>query len=120
MKVVLVEDTILMSRQFKRVLEKAGHKVAISPHALGAIELIDTIEPDVIILDVLLTGSTAFPLLHELQTHDDLALIPVIVVTSIAEELSLSTLKPYGVTRVLDKTRMYPEDLVTAVRSVSL
>ena len=120
MNIVLVEDNILLSQHFERVLKKAGHSVATSPHALGAIELIDDVKPEVIILDMLLTGSTALPLLHELQSHDDLAVVPVIMVTSIAADISLESMKPYGVAQLLDKTTMHPEDLVTAVRSVTL
>lgn len=120
MNIVLVEDNILMSQHFERVLQKAGYTVATSPHALGAIKLIDQVKPDVIILDMLLTGSTALPLLHELQSHKDLASIPVVIVSSIAQDLSLESLKPYGVRRLLDKVTMQPDDLVTAVRSVAL
>jgi DNA-binding NarL/FixJ family response regulator len=118
MNVVLVEDNILMSQHFERLLRKAGYTVATSAHALGAIKLIDQLKPDVIILDMLLTGSTALPLLHELQSHDDLAPIPVVIVSSLAQDMSLDTMKPYGVRRILDKVTMQPDDLVAAVRSV--
>lgn len=118
MNIVLVEDNILMSQHFERLLQKAGYSVAASPHVLGAIELIDQLKPDVIILDMLLTGSTALPLLHELQSHDDLAPIPVVMVSSLAQDMSLDTMKPYGVRRILDKVTMQPDDLVAAVRSV--
>ena len=120
MNIVVVEDDVLLGHHFERTLKKAGFDVVSSPHALGAIRLIDDTKPDVIVLDMLLTGSTAMPLLHELQSHDDLARIPVIMVTSLASDLSIDSLKPYGVTHVLDKTTMHPEDLVAAVRSVSL
>lgn len=119
MNIVVVEDNILLGQHFERTLKKAGYNVVSSPHALGAIKLIDETKPDVIVLDMLLTGSTALPLLHELQSHDDLAPIPVVMVTSIAGDLSLETMKPYGVTHLLDKTTMYPDDLVAAVRSLT-
>jgi DNA-binding response OmpR family regulator len=120
MNIVVVEDDVLLGHHFERTLKKAGYNVASSPHALGAIRLIDETKPAVIVLDMLLTGSTAMPLLHELQSHDDLARIPVVMVTSMAADLSLETLKPYGVRYVLDKTTMHPDDLVAAIRSVSL
>ena len=120
MNIVLVEDNILLGQHFQRTLEKAGYSVMASPHALGAIELIDETKPGAIVLDMLLTGSTALPLLHELQSHDDLAPIPIIMVTSIAADVSLDSMKPYGVTHLLDKTTMHPDDLVTAIRSAML
>ena len=120
MNVVVVEDNLLLSRHFERILTKTGHTVVSSPHALGAIRLIDDTQPDVIVLDMLLTGSTALPLLHELQSHEDLAQIPVIMVTSLAEDMTLEIMQPYGVTHLLDKTTMHPDDLITAIKSVTL
>lgn len=120
MNIVVVEDDVLLGHHFERLLAKAGYGVTLAPHALGAIQQIDDTKPAAIVLDMLLTGSTAMPLLHELQSHDDLAHIPVIMVTSLAGDLSLDVLKPYGVTHVLDKTTMHPDDLTTAIRSVTI
>lgn len=119
MNIVVVEDDLLLGRHFERLLKEADYTVMMSQHALGAIELIDDAKPGVIIVDMLLTGSTALPLLHELQSHDDLAMIPIIMITSLAQDISLETLKPYGVTQVLDKTTMHPSDVVAAVRRVT-
>lgn len=118
--ILIVDDDAWLAEQHARVLEKAGYKTAISPHAIAAINVIDSVQPDAIVLDVLLTGSTAFALLHELQSYADTGGIPVIVCTNIAADMSLETVKPYGVRRILDKTTMEPDDIVAAVRSVLL
>ena len=116
--VLIVEDDEWLAEQYMRVITGAGYETAISPHALAAIRAIDNVHPDVIILDVLLTGSTAFTLLHELQSYGDTGVIPIILCTSLATELSIEDLKPYGVKRILDKTKMVPDDLVTAIVGV--
>lgn len=116
--VLIVEDDSWLGEQQSRVLQKAGFKVSVSPHAIAAMTAIDAAQPDAIVLDVLLTGSTAFTLLHELQSYGDTNGIPIIICTNLASELSLDNLAPYGVRRILDKTTMVPDDLVTAVRSV--
>lgn len=118
-KVLLVEDDAWLAEMEEKVLAEAGYNVATAPHALAAVELLDTVVPDVIILDVLLTGSTAFAFLNELQSHPDTNTIPVILCTNLAEQFSSSQLKSYGVRRVVDKTTMHPSDLVAAVRAVS-
>ncbi len=116
--VLIVEDDAWLAEQQQHVLIKAGYKAIISPHPIDAIKVIDATHPDVIVLDVLLTGSTAFALLHELQSYGDTGSIPVILCTNLASELSLEDLAPYGVRRILDKTTMLPDDVVAAVRSV--
>lgn len=115
--VLIIEDDAWLVEQFKRVLSDE-YNVKDTTNAWAAIDLIDELKPEAIILDVLLTGSTAFALLHELQSYGDMGMIPVILCTNLAAEMSVDNLKPYGVVRVLDKTSMHPDDLKTAIRSV--
>jgi len=116
--VLIVEDDKWLAEQYARVLIGAGYKTEISLHALSAIEMIDDFCPDVIILDILLTGSTAFTLMHELQTYEDTGKIPIVLCTNLASEIKIDDLKSYGVKRVLDKSTMKPDDLIAAVKSV--
>ena len=117
-RVLLVEDDTWLAELEASVLKKAGYKVEITPHALAAIELIDRFQPNIIILDVLLGGSTAFALLHELQSYDDTKKIPVVLCTNLAEQFDKKQLEMYGVKRVIDKTTMHPSDIVAAVKAV--
>lgn len=117
-KVLLVEDDPWLAELEMSSLTKAGFAVTHAPHAPSAIVKIDEIHPDVMILDVLLTGSTAFALLHELQSYDDTSELPIILCTNMAESLRIDDLKSYGVKRIVDKTTMKSDDLTAAVRSV--
>ncbi len=119
LKILIVEDDTWQAEQYRRILEKNDFKTDISPHALDAIEKIDDYKPDVIIMDILLTGSTAFALMNELQSYGDTSKTPIIICSSIGESLDIDNLKQYGVRRILDKAVMHPEDLVAAIRSVS-
>lgn len=114
--VVIVEDTPWMAEQFARSLARESVKTAVVNTAQKAIDTVDEHIPDVIVLDMLLPEVTALALLHELQSHSDLAAIPVILVSTIADQLSAKDLRPYGVVEVLDKTTMAPDDIVRAIR----
>ena len=116
--VLIVEDDEWLAEQFSRTLSSAGYKTIVTSHALAAIQLIDDIRPDAIILDILLTGSTAFTLLHELQSYGDTGDIPIILCTNLASDLSLDDLSPYGVRQIIDKTKMLPNDLIASLKSV--
>lgn len=118
-KIVVIEDDEMLARYYERLLKRDKHEVWTIGHAIGAIDLIDKVEPDVIMLDVLLIGTTGFSLLHELQSHADLASIPVILVTSLAEDIDINAVKPYGVRRVLSKLTMHPDDIRGAVQVVT-
>ena len=68
-------------------------------------DAIDIKRPDVLVLDVLLPGRMIFTLLHELRSHTDLAVIPVILCTNSAEQLAQEDVRAYGVARFLIKRR---------------
>ena len=117
-RVMLVEDDAWLAEVEASIISDAGFEVHIAPHAPAAIDMVDSFKPEVIVLDVLLAGSTAFALLNELQSYSDTGIVPVVLCTNIADQFDVKQLKEYGVQRVVDKTTMYPEDLVAAVRSV--
>lgn len=117
-QVLLVEDDRWLAELEQRVLEKAGYSVTHAEHGYAAIDLVDSVKPDCIVLDVLLGGSTAFALLNELQSYADTAAVPIILCTNLADQLRKEVLAQYGVRRVVDKSTMHPDDLVAAVRSV--
>lgn len=120
MNVVVVEDDDWLAEHYTRVLERAGYEVEHAPHAVSAITVIDRVQPTVIVLDMLLTGTTAMALLHELQSHTDLAGIPVVLITNLADQLRLNDVRGYGVVRIVDKATMQPDDIVAAVRGAAL
>ena len=119
-RVVIVEDDNWLAEHYMRVLRREGYEVYHAPHALSAITVIDQAQPQVLLLDVLLTGATALALLHELQSHPDLATIPVVLATNLADQIDIEDVKSYGVKRILNKATMHPEDIAAAIRGAML
>jgi DNA-binding response OmpR family regulator len=116
--ILIIEDNEWLAESYKRTLEAEGYRVYICNHAIAAIEAIDDFKPDAIILDMLLTGSTALVLMHELQSYEDTSRIPIILCTNLASDLKFDDLRSYGVRKIIDKTTMHPGDLPAAIRSV--
>lgn len=116
--ILVVEDDEWLAEQHVRMLHETGFHAEHVPHAIAAIDTVDSKRPDVIVLDIFLSGPNAFTLLHELQSHGDLAGIPVVICTNSAEDIAGEDLAAYGVTQVLDKTTMKPQDVVAAVKKV--
>lgn len=114
----IVEDNPWQAEQFTRVLSDAGYEVACFGSGIEAMAAIDAMQPQVIILDMLLAGTTGMALLHELQSYVDTGGIPVIVCSAQTDDLRQDMLASYGVGRILDKATMQPDDIITAVRSV--
>lgn len=86
----------------------------IFPDAISAMTEIEQKLPDLLLLDVLLSGPDGFTLLNELGSYADTAEIPIIIVTSL--NLSLRDLSYYNVTAVLNKATMTPALIQKVVR----
>jgi len=100
------------------VLFDANHQethpdVQVFNDAVEPISEMNSELPDVILLDVLLSGPDGFTFLNELISYHDTAKIPVVLITSL--DLSDRNLEHYGVFRILDKGTMTPEDIRDAV-----
>lgn len=117
-KIVVVEDSPWFSAHIKRVLERSGCEVNVADNALQAMNVIDTVVPDIIFLDMLLPVYNGITLLNELCSHQDLAKIPVVVTSTVADIFDESDLRSYGVVQILDKTTMRPQDIVDIVGAI--
>lgn len=117
--VLIIESEQWLGDHYERVLKKSGFAVTRASHAYAAMDMIDDVPPAAIVMSLLLSGTSGIGLLHELQTYVDTARIPI-VVYSTRPDMRLEDLEPYGVKRLLDSVSMQPEDVVAAVRSVTI
>lgn len=85
MKLMLVDDDIVLVKGLKRSLEAAGHDVRACYEGAAALEEIAAASPDMVILDVMLPGKDGLSVLREIRERfPDL---PVIMLTAKAEDI---------------------------------
>lgn len=113
--ILLIEDDTWQAEHTQKILERAGFAVTHAPDAITALDQIDDRRPDCLVLDMFLPGPNALTLLHEMQSHDDLAGIPVVLVSTHVQQ-TLESLRPYGVVALLDKTTITASRLVETVQ----
>lgn len=117
-QVLIVDDDEWLADEYARTLKMAGFTTSYARNSLEAIAAINTKRPACIVLDLFMPGPNGLVLLHELQSHSDLAHIPVVLISNAAGDLQTDSLQPYGVLQVLDKANMQPADVVSAVKKV--
>ena len=109
--VLIVEDDDWLAELWQKTLKSNQFEVKKVTNAIDAINSIDQHVPDVLILDMMLPGTNAMTLIHELVSHQDTQKIAVIVCSSLPVK-KLESLKHYGVMAVLDKSTMSSSDLI--------
>lgn len=118
-KLLLIEDDSWLAESYTRILKSEGYQLVVTQYSEEAIHLIETEQPDAIIADVMLETNTIVPLLHELQTYDDMRVIPVILCTALDHpSLTVEKLHAYGVVSILNKATLTPEGFALAVNEV--
>lgn len=106
--IFVIDDDEIMAECIASAI--TGHKVKIFSDAINAMNAISDGEiPEMIFLDILLTGPDGFTFLNELSSYDDTAKIPIVVVTSL--DLNQADLSVYGVVGILEKEKMLPQEI---------
>ena len=113
--IYILEDDRGWENYYRRILK--GHDLEFFHDGVAAIAAMDEQVPDLVILDILLTGPTGFAVLNEMRSYPELMKVPVVIVTSVKIKDDLA--KQYGVTKVLDKGEMTPQELIGAVQGAS-
>jgi DNA-binding response OmpR family regulator len=81
-KTILIIDDDDAIREFLEILiKKEGFKTEAVENGKVARDLLKTMKPDLIILDLMLPGYGGFEILRELQMDDETEKIPVIIIT---------------------------------------
>lgn len=123
-RIFLIEDDRVMAECIARAMEIGNlhnaeddaihkHEIVYFSNAIAAMNELNRTIPDLIILDILLSGPDGFSFLNELVSYSDTVRIPVIVITSL--DLSGSDLSHYGVRRILQKETMTPKTIQAAI-----
>jgi DNA-binding response OmpR family regulator len=90
-EIKLVDDDVELTEIIRTVLVAEGFQVDVYNQLNGAIDFIVDGIPDLLIFDVMFpeNPSGGFDLSREVRTHDNLAKIPIILLTGINQELPM-------------------------------
>ena len=108
--VLVVEDDTDLRKYYRHALSISGYDVQEARGGFEALRTLDLNPPDIVVLDLMLSGVDGFVVMQELAAHAHTRSIPLVVVTGSAENLD-----HLDVTCLLRKP-VSPEDLVNVVR----
>jgi len=93
--VLIIDDDILYVKAIQTLLESSGYKVRSASNSRDGIELAKALQPDLILLDVMMSERTeGFFVLQELRRIPALSRTPVIVLSSIYSEEPIFRVDP--------------------------
>jgi len=84
--ILAVDDDEVSRTILKRVLADTGCRVFAADSGKSALDLVDQIEPSLILLDVMMPGMDGYELCAELQARGKTANTPVVFITALGEQ----------------------------------
>ena len=85
-KILIIEDDEHIWKLIHYKLKKENHELVWASDGLKALEVLETIKPDLIISDIMIPYMDGIQILKKIKTDDELKDIPVIMLTSKAQE----------------------------------
>jgi type II secretory ATPase GspE/PulE/Tfp pilus assembly ATPase PilB-like protein len=85
-KVLLVDDEDSLRKVLKDLLEREGYVVAEARDGVQALDQVDRVGPDIIVLDLNMPGLDGYGVLSHLRSRPATADIPVLVLTAKSDE----------------------------------
>ncbi len=80
-RILLVEDDPDIVEYLGLFLEDHGYRVASANRSSSALAALEELEPDAVVLDVVLPGRSGLDLLVTIRRHDRWSSVPIVVLT---------------------------------------
>lgn len=117
-KVFFVDDEQAFLDIYKAKFELAGFLVGVCNNALKAFEQINTFEPDIIFLDLVMPGLDGWNLLKKIRTEPKNKWIPIIMLSNIDNNNDKQRCSLEGACDYLIKSSFTPGDLLNYTEGV--
>lgn len=115
--ILCVDDERLNIQLYRAILEGVGHTVLSAEDGLKAIELLETIDADLIILDLMMPGMNGIEVLEKLRKKIRTATTPIVIATAMTDRAMKLKALENGANDFLSKPIDRPE-LLLRVRNL--
>jgi len=102
-KILIVDDEERNRRLLNKWLDEEGYECHSASSGRSALSLAMTIEPDLILLDLMMPGMDGFQVAAQLKENSDTDNIPIIMVTAITDKKSMIRALSFGAEEFLTK-----------------
>jgi DNA-binding response OmpR family regulator len=115
-KVAIIEDDITISQMYRFKFEAEGFDVETAENGKIGLKLIESMKPDIILLDLMMPEMTGDVMLEELRKTTWGRDLKVIILTNMGEQEIPDNVRKLGVSAVILKADMTPRQVAELVR----
>ena len=116
--ILIVEDDTFLSSTYRLKFTKVGFTVYIAMDGQEAINILQNVRPDVILLDLVMPVKDGFTVLSEVKANDQYKTIPEIVTSNLSQKEDIDKAKGLGAADFIIKSDVSLDDLVKKVQNL--
>jgi DNA-binding response OmpR family regulator len=115
-KIAIIEDDQAISQMYRFKFEGEGYTVETADNGKLGLELTEKMQPDIILLDLMMPEMTGDEMLRKLRATDWGKDIKVIILTNMGEQEIPPEIKSLGVSGIVLKSDMTPRQVAELVK----
>jgi DNA-binding response OmpR family regulator len=115
-KIAIVEDDQAISQMYRFKFEAEGYDVQTAENGKLGLELIQSMKPDIILLDLMMPEMTGDEVLAKMRASSWGKDIKVIILTNMGEQEIPEAVKKLGVQGIILKANMTPRQVADLVK----
>jgi DNA-binding response OmpR family regulator len=116
MRILIADDELRLRKVVSLHLKKSGFDVYEAGNGQQAVDMAKELLPDVIVLDVMMPEKTGLEACAEIKSIQELASIPVVLLTAMAESDDIKKGREAGADEYLTKP-FSPKELIDIIKS---
>ncbi|MBI4135972.1 MAG: response regulator [Candidatus Vogelbacteria bacterium] len=117
--VLIVEDDEFLRSLTAKRLEKENYAIEVAVDGENAISVLDTLKPDIILLDLLLPGKDGFEVLKKIRSTEAVKTVPVVIFSNLGQKEDIEKAKALGVDDFLIKANFTLDDVVAKINKLT-
>lgn len=117
-KIMWVEDDQFLNDIIAHKLSTTKYRFFHASEGEEAIKMIQEEIPDIIVLDIILSGMDGFEILRRIKTDQTINHIPVIMLSNLGQESDLERARELGAVRFLIKATVTPDEIIGEINEV--
>lgn len=118
-KILIIEDDNFLADIYKTKLELEGFKVLLTSDGEKGLKIIQTKNPDLVLLDVLLPKLDGFAILETIKKEDSpVKTIPIILLTNLGQKEEVHKGLRLGAADYLIKAHFKPAEVIEKIKKI--
>ncbi len=117
-KVAIIEDDMAIVQMYRTKFENEGYDVATASDGGSGLELIESFEPDIILLDLMMPNMTGLDMLSKLRNQPTGRNAKVVVLTNMGDTETATRVYKMAADDYIVKAEMTPKQVAERVKNL--